>query len=288
MQLRSFVVLAEELSFRKAAQKLYLTQPALSKQIRLLEESFGAPLFQRSARAVYLTSAGRFLLGKACTLLAQAGRLEAEMTAQRKGDVGTIVVGVAKNLIESIRCVGIEHSKRCPSVKLVYREVLSPAQYAALRTHEIDVGFVRPHSTSAHIVSKFLFREPLVVVVRKDHPLSNRKKVTLAQLANEAVYLFPRFGGKGMHETVLSLYRNAGITPRVVRTALTPEFVMSTCVAFGKGITILPAGFPIQRELATMQLNERNAAREIHIAWRKQEQSQSILQFVETAKHVWA
>jgi DNA-binding transcriptional LysR family regulator len=284
-QLRSFVVVAEELNFSKAAQKLYVTQPALSRQVRLLEDSLGTSLFVRANRTVHLTSAGALLLHGARDLLVRAGRLE-ESVRQKGGSSVSILIGVGMNLAESIHRVGIQHMKCYPKVSLIYREMLSGVQGEALHSREIDVGFLRPPANPAYVMSEFLFSQPMVAVLPKTHPLSSRKKVKLAELANEILFLPPRQSRTGKHEKVLALYRNAGIKPRVVETTLSPQFFGSMHGACGDGIYILSAKPPVlNSDLAAVILDEPGATREVHIAWRKGERSPHILSFVDTARN---
>jgi DNA-binding transcriptional LysR family regulator len=279
---------AEELNFRKAAQRLNLTQPPLSRQVRLLEESLGVPLFVRTRHAVHLTSTGALLLEKARTLLTQAGQVEEMVRQKGIGNSGTIVIGVSMNLAESIHRVGIQHLRRYPKIPLVYREMASTPQSEALRRCEIDVGFVRPPVNPAYVVSEPLFSQPFVVILSKTHRLSGCKKVKLAQLADETLFLFPRKNSKGLHDKVLAMYRRAGITPRVVHTTLSPHTAGSMYVAYGKGIYILSTkAIMLDKHLVAAQLNEPDATMEVHIAWRKGEQSPHILQFVDTARSVF-
>jgi DNA-binding transcriptional LysR family regulator len=286
-QLRSFVVLAEQLSFSKAAQKLYITQPGLSRQIRLLEESLGTPLFVRAQRGVHLTSAAAVLLNEARGLLAYAGEVE-EKVGQVGGDSRTIIIGAGAHLAESIHRLYIDHKKRYPKVNFVFREVFSIAQSAALQRREIDMGFLWSCDTPSYVVSEFLFSRPLVVVLPKKHPLSTLKKVKLAQLAGETLFLRPLKEGKGLHDKIIDLYRNAGIRPRIAYTSLSLQFVTKMQGACGNGIHIL-ADEPTLRDkdVAVVKLDEPDATREVHVAWRKDEQSPHILGFVETARTVF-
>jgi DNA-binding transcriptional LysR family regulator len=283
-QLRSFVVVAEELSFSKAAQKLYVTQPALSRQVRLLEESLGTPLFVRAQRAVHLTSAGAVLLNEARDLLAYAGEVE-EKIGKAGGGSGTIIIGAGVDLAETIHRIYKEHKKRNPKVNFVFREVFSVAQSSALQTREIDVGFHWSYDIPSYIVSELLFSRPLVVVLPKSHRLSGRKKVQLAELAGETLFLRPPKEGKGLHDKIVAMFRNAGIRPRIAYTTLSYQFVVKMQGACGNGIHILAAKPSLRdKDVAVVRLDEPDATRDVHIAWRRGEQSPNILRFLETAR----
>jgi len=287
-QLHSFIVVAEELNFRKAAQRLNLTQPPLSRQVRLLEEALGVALFVRTRHSVYLTSTGHLLLEQARTLLAQAGQVEEIVRQRGVGDCGSIVIGVSMNLAESIHCVGIEHIKRYPKINLKYREMSSTPQNEALRKCEIDVGFLRPPVNHAYVVSEPLFSQPFLVILPKTHRCAGYKKIKLAQLADENLFLFPRKNAKGLYDKVLAMYRNAGITPKIVQTTLSPQNAGSMYVATGHGIYIISSkSIMLDKDLAVVQLDEPEATMEVHVAWRKGEQSPHILHFIDTARRVF-
>ncbi len=166
--------------------------------------------------------------------------------------------------------------------------MLSSSQGEALHRREIDVGFLWPPVSSAHAASELLFKQPLVVILPKTHPLSSRKEVKLAVLADETLFLRPRESGKGLHDKVLALYRKAGIRPEVVHTNLSPQFVGSMYVASGNGICILSSKrIMLNQYLAAVRLNEPDATREVHIAWRKGERSPRILRFVDMARSLF-
>ncbi len=283
-QLRSFIVLAEELNFRKAAQRLYVTQPALSKQIRSLEEFVGTDLFQRTHREVHLTVSGAAILEDARALLIKASHL-AENVTRLGTDSGQIVIGISMSLEESVQRSSIQHQKRFPNIELVFREISSTKQCEALCQREIDVGFLWTPVPARHLASMPLFKRPLVVALPRAHPLANRKKIKLAQLAKERLLLRPRKSGIRLYEPTLALLRKAGIEMRVLLSTLSPQFAANVHVATGEAICILPENLvKPNRDIVVVPLDEPEAFHTVCIAWRKDEQSPRVLSFIDAVR----
>lgn len=286
--LRSFITVAEELNFRKAAQRLNITQPPLSRQIRLLEEEIGVPLLIRNRQSVNLTDAGSLLMEQARSLLAHAAESVDLVRQKGTGLAAAVRVGMSMNLEKSIHRVGIEHMKRYPHSKLFYREMASSLQNEALRRREIDVGFVRPPVAPSFVVSEPLFRQNFMVILPRRSPLAKNKRIKLCQVANEPLLLFPRKNSRGVHDKVLQLYKNAGVVPNVVYTTSSPQNAGSMDVASGKGIYVLPIGaLRLDDDLAILRLDEPDATMEVHVAWRKGEKSPHILNFVDSARSIF-
>ncbi len=285
--LRSFIMVAEELNFRKAAQRLNITQPPLSRQIRLLEEEIGVALLIRNRQSVNLTDAGSLLLEQARDLLVHASDAVELVRQKGTGLAAAVRVGVSMNLAKSIHRVGLEHAKRYPNSRLFYREMASSLQNESLRRREIDVGFVRPPVAPSFVVSDLLFRQKFMVVLAKRSPVARSKKIKLSQIADQNLLLFPRKNSRGVHDKILDMYRAAGIVPKVVYTTSSPQNAGSMDVAAGKGIYILPGVLRLDDDLAVVPLDEPNATMEVHVAWRKREKSPHILNFVDTARSVF-
>lgn len=288
-QLQYFIAVAETLNFRQAAQRLNVTQPPLSRQIRQLEAELGVELFSRDSKGVYLTDGGRLLLGEARNLIKQVEHVRELVSQAGRGTAGSLRVGVAINLAQSIRQVQIQHTKRFPRVEIEYKEIFSTLQNRAMRQRDIDVGFMRPPVDTAHLCAETLFEEQFVVVLPKTSPLARRKKVRLKQLADQTLLLIPRTHSTVMHDKVLEMYRKAGLNPRVIHTTSFPDEAGGMLVASGKGIFVVPPkSLRVSDDLAVVLLDEPSATIEVQMAWRKGERSPVILNFIETARMVFA
>jgi DNA-binding transcriptional LysR family regulator len=243
--LRYFVVLAEELHFSRAARRLGISQPPLSQQIRALELSLKAPLFERTNRRVELTEAGRALLVEARATLDQAERAATIVGQARRGEIGELRIGFAPSapLIAPFTATILAFRKAAPGVRLVLDEQVTTQQIDALLERRLHIGFIRSPSVPDlpdAVAAIELYREPLSVFMHADHPLAARDRVPLKALASEPFIFFPRSHGTSLHDQVLALCRKAGFTPRIDQEARGNATILGL-VAAGLGVSILPA-----------------------------------------------
>ncbi|HYA22954.1 MAG TPA: LysR family transcriptional regulator [Terriglobales bacterium] len=288
-QLKYFVAAAEELNFTKAAKRLGIAQPPVSRQIAQLERELEVQLFQRTKRQVQLTDAGQRFLSESRALLRQA-EAAVEIARQAKmGAVATIRVAMGYGLGDIVSHV-INHQMRLvPGVDFDIVDSVSGPQSDALAAGRIDVGFLRPPVTSLEVVSQKLFSERLTAVLRKSSALARRARLLLKDLRNETVLLINRPLSPGVHDKTLELYRRAGVSPQITPVDITCyEEAGAMMVATGKGIYLAVGKNPIHPsfadQLVAIPLAEASAFIEVHIAWRKDESSPAILSFLDTAR----
>lgn len=213
VRLRYFVPVAEELSFTRAAAKLRIAQPVLSRQIRTLENEVGVELLVRDGRAFKLTPAGGVLSEEAATILAQYGL--ATERAREAGNRSSVVrVGIGFGLGEYVGRVVTRHARSFADVHIRLQTIPSTAQNLALKRCEIDIGFLRPPVDPGHLSCHFLFDEHLSALVPAVSPFTRYKAVRLSQLANIPLLLPPRNLSSGLYDRVLYLYRGARPQPR--------------------------------------------------------------------------
>jgi DNA-binding transcriptional LysR family regulator len=290
--LRYFVAVAEELNFTRAARRLHIAQPPLSRQIRQLEELIGVPLLVRDRRPVALTLAGKVLLREARIVLHQVQHALDLTRRSKKSEPRIIRVGIANGLGERVHPVLAAHYKRFPAVDVQCQDVFSTFQNDALRALKIDVGFLRPPVDTLHLQSQPLFKERFMALLPKSSRLAKRKKLRIRQLANETLLLHKRDVSSGVYDKVLELYRAAGVAPRVVHTRTGPwEEVGTMLVASGKGIYIgvgAVLSHPVLgSEVAAVALSEPGATIDVHMAWRRGEASPLVLDFLHSARQVF-
>jgi DNA-binding transcriptional LysR family regulator len=290
--LRYFVVLAETLNFSKAALRLHITQPPLSRQIKQLEDELGTPLLTRDRRRVVLTDAGRIFLQEARAILNHSVHAVDSVRRAAKGELGKVRVGIGSGLGPAVNRVLFEHARSHPGVEVECQDILSSLQNAALLEREIDVGFLRPPIDAEHLTSLRLFEEPFCVYLPKSHPLAGHRKLRLEQIKEERLLLYDRAVSRGVFDKTLELYRNAGLTPRIVRTQTAPyDEAGAVLVASGKGI-YLGVGAVRSKpgsasEVAVIPLDEPNAKVYAHAAWRRGETSGVILAFLESVRRIF-
>jgi DNA-binding transcriptional LysR family regulator len=221
--LRYFVAVAEELHVGRAAKRLNIAQPPLSRQIRDLEREVGAPLFDRVARGVALTAAGRAFLPEARLTLAQAER--AQRTAQRaaRGEIGRLRVGFVEAATYSAILPNVLGFFRMhlPQIGLSLFEMSSAEQEESLRDGRIDLGMLDspPPDAERWLHVEAVYSDPLVAALPDSHRLAARTRLGLADLAGDPFVLFPRSGSPRLYDDFITSCRAAGFSPRVVQQA---------------------------------------------------------------------
>ncbi|MBV9804917.1 MAG: LysR family transcriptional regulator [Solirubrobacterales bacterium] len=240
-QLRYFIAVAEELHFRRAAERLHITQPPLSQQIRALEQELGLVLLVRTRRRVELTAAGVSFLHDARTMLAE---LDGAVAAARRidaGQTGRLRIAFVGSALLSIVPGSVERFRRSrPGVELELRERPTADQLRAVRAGLADVGLVRPpieHDAALHV--RTVLRERTVAALPAAHPLAALSRVPMRRLAAEPLVLFPREQAPGFHDLLIDSLAIAGSAPRVIQYA--PEMVtIIGLVAAGTGVSLVP------------------------------------------------
>jgi DNA-binding transcriptional LysR family regulator len=241
--LRYFVAVAEELHFRRAAERLHIAQPPLSRQIRDLEREVGTPLFERVPRGVELTPAGLAFLPEARLTLAQAER--AQRTAQRaaRGEIGRLRVG----FVEAATYFGVLPDvlgffrAHLPDIGLSLFEMDSLQQAEALREGRIDLGILDspPPDADRWLRTEAVYTDPLVAAVPHTHRLADRARLTLGDFAAEPFVIFPRHVSPGLYDGIIARCRSAGFSPRVVQEAA-GWHTLAGLVGAGVGVTFVP------------------------------------------------
>ncbi len=270
-QLRYLVALAEELSFTRAAAREHVAQPALSQQIRRLEEEVGLALVERTTRHVALTDAGRLLEVRARRVLSELEAAATELEAVRGMNTGHVTIGAMHTMgpIDLSLPLALFHDQH-PDVGLTVREYSSEEMAEMLRVDELDLAFlsvterVEAHGLGFHQ----LVAEELVVLLPPGHPLGDRRQVRMAELAAEQFISFRE--GARLRELLFAAGRQAGFEPRVTLESNESRRVRRL-VSRGLGVAILPrsdAEGP-GAEVAVVSLIEPALRRDITLAWRE-------------------
>lgn len=277
-QLRAFVAVAETGSFRAAARRVHVAQPALSVQVRRLEEALGTRLLARHRRGTEPTETGRLFLEEARRVLAAADRAAGVAWEAARGRLGRLALGfvgsaaytVLPGLVRRFR-------KRYPGIDLYLREMTTAEQVRALQEAEIDAGVLRPPVPGERLALRTVHREPLAAVLPARHPLARRRVVPVAQLRDEPFVLFPRELGPGLYDAIVGLCLQAGFSPRVVQHAVQLTTHLGLVEA-GLGVALLPAavGRVAPPGVACRPLREA-AVVELAAAWQRGEEDRPVL-----------
>ena len=282
--LRYFVTVAEELHFGRAAERLHIQQPPLSRQIQLLEAELGFPLFERSRRRVELTPAGTTLLGRAQQVFDALDVAIHDARSASEGESGRLVIAYPSSLAYSGLTELLRAFRtRYPSVDLSLRELSPGDQIDGLKAGGLDVGFVRTALTDPALAAELVRREALMVVLPDEHPLSKRKTIPLAALAQEPFVMFPRARGPAFFDQLMALCGAAGFTPRIVQEA--PQLDIISMVAAGFGISIMPSSMRnFRRPGLSFRPIVGNPQVELLIVWRHQNLSPALHKFVDLVR----
>lgn len=187
-ELRAFLATAEDLHFGRAARRLHLTQSALSKQIRRLENELGVCLFSRQNREVRLSPGGRVLVERARRILDLAEDCPALVRRAEAGKIGTLDVAyVPSSDIRILPVILRRFRRRHPEIEVRLQLSSTPELLEALRTSRLDAGFVHMPAETPHVAVERICREPLVLVVPQGHPLSRQSKVALSSPFQKSV-----------------------------------------------------------------------------------------------------
>lgn len=239
--LRSFVAVAQHRNFSRAAEQLHVSQPALSEQIRKLEDELGAPLFERTSRGAELTDAGEAFLPQARTVLAQADVAAETVRMVADGVAGSLTLGFIDSAALGIVPTLIRRfTARYPNVKLRLRELGSKRQLEALAAGEIDVGVVRGPVWTAGVAGHRVAAESLLVALPAEHRLAGEESIPLSDLREDGFVTYPADRGAALYEETLRLCHAAGFAPRIVQEA-SEIYTIVGMVAAGLGVAIVPA-----------------------------------------------
>lgn len=257
-QLRQFVAVAEEGSFRRAAERLHVSQPPLSVAVQKLESDIGVQLLERSPHGVRLTPAGEAFLEEARRTLAHA-QLSVEI-AQRaaSGKLGTLRLSFVPSaglavVPELLR----EFRRGHPDVKLILTGETTAQQMTALAQGSADVGLVVPPLRDAHGLRVKPFRqEDLVLAVPAEHHLAGLSRVQLKDLAAEDFIGFPVKEGPGFESVLMAACQECGFIPRLVQTASQMQAILAL-VAGGLGVALVPQAMRAVRMEGVSYVNVR-------------------------------
>jgi LysR family transcriptional activator of glutamate synthase operon len=270
-QLRYLVTLAEERHFTRAAAREHIAQPALSQQIRRLEDELGVALVERTTRQVKITEAGAMLVARARRILSDVDSACAEIEALKGMESGRVNVGTMHTMgpVDVSLALAIFH-QRHPAIELTVREQSSEELAEMLRDDELDLAFlsVTQQVSSQGLGLRQLMSEELVAVLPRDHRLARRRRLRMAELADEEFISFRE--GARLRELLVAGAQEAGFEPRIKLESNESERIRRL-VGRGMGVAILPrsdAAVPGAR-VAVAALTEPSLSREITLAWRR-------------------
>ena len=281
--LRYFVAVAEERNFTRAAERLNIAQPPLSRQIQQLEETLGVQLLERGSRPLKLTETGKFFYSHATQLLAQTSDLES-MTRRvgsiertfSIGFVGSTLYGLLPKIIRRFR-------DENPTVELTLHEMSTMDQLRALKDGRIDVGFGRIRNEDANIRRVVLREEKLIAALPQGHPLSLARSVlSLRDLLNETLIVFPKAPRPSYADQVLAAFEDRALEPRRVYEVRELQIALGL-VAAGEGVSLVPSSvYGLKRDdVSYMELDDLTLVSPIIMSTRALDESRDIREILE-------
>jgi DNA-binding transcriptional LysR family regulator len=313
-QLKSFVVVAEEMNVGRAALRLHLTQPSLSRQIAALEHDLGVELFARVKKRFVLTAAGETFLAEAQDLLRRAD--EAVRTAQRtqRGELGTLRLRFVQSAtFEALPRLLRAFRSRYPEVVLDLESWTTLRQTDALRDGRIDVGMLRPTAPAPTapaptapapdnagpdatrnqagtpivrlapgLASRVVAEDRLVVALPARHRLARRKRLRLTDLADEPFVFYSRASGPTVYDTIVGFCRAVGFTPRIEQEATDVQTIVSL-VAAGLGVSLLIGPTPPSNPdtVVYRELSDDLSPWQLCVAWSPDNRSPVLARFLD-------
>lgn len=270
-QLRCFTTLATELNFRRAAERLHMTQPPLSRQIQLLEHQLGVALFTRSTRAVALTAAGQAFFVEAQALLDQAHRAAQSARLAALGESGQVSIGfVASAVYDFLPRVVAQTRRERPEVQIALQEMTTFEQLQALRTRRIDLAIVRAPLNQPGLIGECLVREPFVLAVPAEHPLATAATPTLAALHGQPFIIYAHGAWQPFNELLTGMFRSSAVQPDYVQS-LGSTLTILALVNAGMGLALVPRGASAVRfervRFRALELPS-GVCSELHLVWR--------------------
>ncbi len=288
--LRYFIALAEELHFGRAAARLHITQPPLSRQLKELEKELEVVLLARNNKVVKLTEPGRIFLEHARHLQEILDRAIKLTRKAHRGEFGRLAIGylggAAFHLLPNV----LRHFRENhPDVELALHGMITSEQLEALLKGSIDVGIMRPTSSLHEYKSELILREPFVVALPIEHRLARRRDIHIRNLAQEKFVMLPATPSGGLYRKIMELCLQAKLEPKIVQVATEIRSVVGL-VGAGIGISIVPSS--VQRmnisNVVYRRLRGVRSYAEMVMVWREDGETPVVAQFLRTVREVAA
>ena len=267
-QLTYFLGVAEELHFSRAAEKLFIVQPALSRQIQQLEEELGVLLFERDKRNVKLTPAGAYFRDEVSRLSHQLTYITEQTRRIHSGSVGKIRMGHPGSALYSIlpETLAMMH-QRFPEVNVQLTEIAETELLEALHNYDIDVGFTREMNVTRQFSTDLLFEEHFALVVPADHWLNEQNFQDISQ-CREAEFILPKIGGDVNYGKILHrIFEDRGFRPKVVYHSNYGATILRL-VEKKLGLSVLPISYRHGASALAVRFLQLPTVTQLYLIWR--------------------
>lgn len=290
--LRYFVAVAEEENFRRAAHRLNLTQPAVSRQIQDLESELGVKLFERTHQRIRLSEPGRLYFHEAKRILADLENAGRMALLANQGEAGTLHIAFNSVAARHNIVPASFHRFRMqyPHVELKLSYLTSTRQLEELRAATIDAGFLmnRPQSSPVDFKSTKIASDDYILAMPNKHPLASRRHIRLSELTQAPFIVSPRASSPAMHDTFIAACMSSGFSPNIVQE-VENEQTMLSFIAMGMGISIvhssarqsLPSGVLLKK------VGGLSIPSNLELVWQANNRSSILKRFVELVNSLY-
>ena len=286
--LKYFVAVAEELNFARAAHRVHIAQPSLTKQIQQLEQELGFPLFYRTKKKVELLDTGHVLLEEAQRLLHQAEKAIQSTQRTHAGQSGRLLIGFSTSAApEVLPRILRKYHALFPDVVVELLEITTVKNTESLLQSAMSVAVIRSPTFLSHELFCFetIQRERFVVALPDSHPLAKQKCVRIKTLASEPLIVPPLQPGWGYADSIFQIFRDYEIVPRIAQEA-TGALSVVTLVAGGYGVALVPASLSNLRlpGLSYRPIKGRCRTSDLTLVWQRDSRASTVRAFLEVVK----
>jgi DNA-binding transcriptional LysR family regulator len=286
--LRYAIALSEELNFRRAAERLHISQPPLSQQLKAMEEELGVSLFKRSKRKVELTPAGEIFIQSARVTLSHFEKMLVDTKDAGLGKTGLLSIGFVGSTVFSILPKILKRfRKQYPNVKLNLVEKSTMDQLSSLRAGEIDVALVRLPPKMPDIDRKIILEDQIMAAVPLSHAMAKASEIAVKDLAEDGFVIFPRSASIELYDQIISICKRSGFSPKVVQEVVEMTTIVGL-VSAEVGVALIPESVTrIRMEgVRFLSLSDRVAPVNFTLCTRKGESSVYVKGLLECAQFV--
>jgi len=266
-----FMAVAEELHYRKAAEKLFISQPGLSRQIKQMEEILDAQLFVRSKKKVSLTPAGEYLRGELEFILNHLELTKKQLKLINEGSSGELRIGFLGSAMQKVvPDLLVKLRDAHPNIKSSLDELSNHAQVDDVLKDKLDLGFVRLGRVPKELNIKPVFADTFSVVLPKDHAMNQKSFKSMAQLQDESFVLFSQDYSPLYFDKVMSICEDAGFTPKVSNKSVHAQTIF-TLVEKKLGIAIIPTSlqYGFDMDVKFIELKKIKQRASLSVIWKK-------------------
>jgi DNA-binding transcriptional LysR family regulator len=280
--LKYFLAVAEELHFSKAAEKLFIVQPALSRQIKELEGELGILLFKRTKRVVSLTEAGKFYYSEAKNIFLSLEQMKRKAKEIETGSIGKIKIGYVGSAMQSVLPkLILRLQKEYPGLHFELYEVTAKNQIEMLKTGKIDIGFLRIPGDDKELVFETIYTESYSLVLPFKHKKNVKNFKGLHEFASENFIIQPRNTGERYFDNIISLCNSAGFSPIITHESLNEDATIRL-VENNLGISIFPTSFTnaFKARVKYIELKNTRNKLQLSIAWNNNNTNSTLQTFI--------